>query len=358
MKIIRNTIAASLMAMMLFNFANAQNYSGKSDDNARIAIAPVIPEALMNMPQGAQELLLGKMRQMIGLIGLSAVDDAPLFIMNPELMIISSDVTPTTPAMYTYNMELVLNIADRYTGNVYATATQALKGAGNTETAAYSSAFKQIDPRSGKFKVMLEKGKEAIIEYYNTQCDLVISRANSLAAQKDYTNALALLNSVPPVCRECFDKANEAAAIIGANMPETTAALTSESNTPDGDGPVYSSFDAVDLGDNLYLRYKNGKNVGEKTMLYFELINKNEEDVNLRIYRIYQTMLINEKGDEVKIDQMMIASKKGSNRIEATLIPDVNTELICEFTKVKEVKFIKFFIKENIFKFKNLPITN
>ncbi|MDD3528166.1 MAG: hypothetical protein PHX39_14570 [Bacteroidales bacterium] len=358
MKFLRNTIAATLMAMMLFNFANAQNYSGKSDDHARIAIAPVIPEAWMKMPQGAQEMLLGKMRQMIGLNGLSALDDAPLFVMNPELMIISSDVTPTTPAMYTYNMELVLNVADRYSGNVYATATQALKGAGNTETAAYNSAFKQIDPRSGKYKVMLEKGKEAIIEYYNTQCDLVISRANSLAAQKKYANALALLNSVPPVCRECFDNANEAAAIIGANTPETTVAVTSENNTPDGDGPVYSSLDAVDLGDNLYLRYKHGKNVGVKTMLYFELINKNEEDVDLKIYRIYQTMLINEKGDEVKIDQMMIASKKGSNWIEATLIPDVNTELICEFPKVKEVKFIKFFIKENIFKFKNLPITN
>ncbi len=358
MKRLIKKIPVLLMALMLFNFANAQNSSGKSDDNARIAIAPTIPEALMKVPQGAQEMLLGKMRQMIGLNGLSAMDDAPLFVMNPELMIISSDVTSTTPAMYTYNMEVVFNLADRYSGNVYATATQALKGAGNTETAAYNSAFKQIDPRNGKYKVMLEKGKEAIIEYYNTQCDLVISRANSLAAQKNYTNALGLLNSVPPVCRECFDKANEAAAVIGANMPQTSVVVASDVNKPDGDTPVYSSLDAVDLGDNLYLRYKYGKNVGVKTMLYFELINKNEGDVQLKIYRIYQTMLINEKGDEVKIDLMRVASKESSNWLDVTLIPDVNTELVCEFPKVKEVKFVKFFFKENFFKFKNLAITN
>jgi hypothetical protein len=205
---------------------------------------------------------------------------------------------------------------------------------------------------------MLEKGKEAIIEYYNTQCDLVISRANSLAAQKNYTNALAMLNSVPPVCRECFDKANEAAAVIGAKMPETKVTVTSDVTRPDGDGPVYSSLDAVDLGDNLFLRYKYGKNVGVKTMLYFELINKNEEDVELKIYRIYETMLINEKGAEVKIEQMKIAEKASDNWLDITLIPDVNTEMICEFPKVKEVKFIKFFIKENFFKFKNLAITN
>jgi hypothetical protein len=98
--------------------------------------------------------------------------------------------------------------------------------------------------------------------------------------------------------------------------------------------------------------------VGVKTMLYFELINKNEEDVELKIYRIYETMLINEKGAEVKIEQMKIAEKASDNWLDVTLIPDVNTELVCEFPKVKEVKFIKFFIKENFFKFKNLAITN
>ena len=44
MKMLKNILPAILIALMLFNFANAQNSSGKSDDNARIAIAPVIPE--------------------------------------------------------------------------------------------------------------------------------------------------------------------------------------------------------------------------------------------------------------------------------------------------------------------------
>lgn len=336
----------------------AQNSQGSSDDFSRISIAPVIPEKLATLPQGAQEMLLTKMRQIISLNGMSAMDDAPLFVMTPELMVISNDVTPTTPVMHTYNIEVIFNLADLYSGNVYASASQALKGVGKTETAAYNAAFKQIDARSGKYKVMLERGKEAIIEYYNTQCELVISRANSLAAQKNYVPALALLNSVPPVCRECFDKANQAAADIGANMPPQLAAADPNKPTPDGEDPVYSSFEAVDLGDNLYLRFKSGKNIGVKTMLYFELINKNEEDKQFKMYRIYETMLINEKGDEVKIDKMSISAKESSSWLDVTLIPDVNTELICEFPKVKEVKFVRFSINDNLFKFKNLPITN
>ena len=56
-------------------------------------------------------------------------------------------------------MELVLNIADRYTGNIYASASQTLKGAGKTEQAAYNNAFQQQNIRNGKYKAMVEKAK-------------------------------------------------------------------------------------------------------------------------------------------------------------------------------------------------------
>ena len=204
---------------------------------------------------------------------------------------------------------------------------------------------------------MLEKGKEAIIEYYNTYCDLVISRARSFAAQNRYKEALALLNSVPPVSRECFDEANAVAAGIGENMPDQGVQISVE-DEPEGAEPVYTSTQTIDLGGNIFLRYKYGKNIGAKTFLYFELINKNENDHLFKINRIYDAMLINEKGNEVNINLMKIGSKEHGSYIAVTLIPDINTEMVCEFPKTKEVKFIRFFINNNYFKFKNLPLTN
>lgn len=337
-------------------FLNAQNTEGKSDDEDRIAIAPVIPEKHLDLPRGTQDMLLGKMRQMISLNGMSALDNGPLFILFPELLIISDEVTATTPPMRTYNMEVVFNLADRYTGNVYASASQALKGAGKTETAAYNSAIKRINVRDGKYKVMFEKGKEKIISYYNTHCDLVISRANSLASQKKYREALALLNSVPPVCRECFDKSNEAAAIIGENMPELPPEPLPK-DLQDENENIYANNELIDLGDGIFLRYKEGKIVGMKTMLFFELINKNEEDIVFPINYVRRTFLINEKGEQKHVDVMEAASKRSSGWMEITIIPEVNTELVCEFPKVKEVKFLSLFLKNNYFKFKNLSLT-
>jgi hypothetical protein len=274
-----------VLCILFIQNVRGQNSMGASDDFARIAIAPTIPDAMKNIPKGTQDMLLGKMRQIIGLNGMSALDDAPLFIMTPQLMILSNDVTPTAPPMFTYNMEVVFNLADRYTGNVYATASQSLKGAGKTQQSAYNNAFSEINIRNGKWKAMMEKGKEKIVEYFNSNCDLVISRSKSFADQRNYVASLGLLNSVPPVCRECFDKANEVASEIGRNMPIIT---TVESKAAISKEPEYTGGQTIDIGNKIFLRFKQAVVRGEKIYAYFELINKNPEDYMQKMYRLYE----------------------------------------------------------------------
>jgi len=332
----------------------AQNSSGASDDFARIAIAPTIPDDLKKLPMGTQEMLLGKMRQIIALNGMSALDNGPLFIIFPQLLVLSSDVAPTAPPTFTYNMELVLNIADRYTGNVYASASQTLKGAGKTEQAAYNNAFQQVNIRNGKYKAMVEKAKEGIVEYFNAHCDLAISRAKSLADQYNWRGSLGILNSVPPVCKECFDKCNEAASEIGRKMP---VVFTVEEKAKIEKEPEYTEGQTIDLGNKIFLRFKIAKRIGDKIFVYFELINKNPEDYIQKMYRLYETMLIDNNGDEKRINTMKIGSRESNNYLDVTILPEVNTEVICEFPKINEIKYLRFYINDNFFKFRNLPIT-
>ena len=354
MKNLKFSVVILALCTLFLSNAQGQNSMGASDDFARIAIAPTIPEAMKNMPKGAQDMLLGKMRQIIGLNGMSALDEAPLFIMTPQLMVLSNDVTPTAPPIYTYNMEIVFNLADRYTGNVYATASQTLKGAGRTDQLAYNNAFSEINIRNGKWKAMMEKGKEAIVEYFNANCDLVISRGKSFADQRNWIASLGLLNSVPPVCRECFDKANEVASEIGRNMP---IIITTESKAKMDKEPEYTGGQTIDIGNKIFLRFKNAVVRGEKIYAYFELINKNSEDYMQKMYRLYETMLINENGDEKRNTMTKIGSRESNNYLDVTILPEVNTEVICEFPKVNEIKYLRFFINDNFFKFKNLPLT-
>lgn len=347
-------VAVILLSLPGSGRLSAQNSAGQSDDFARIAIAPNIPDELKKLPEGTQEMLLGKMRQIISLNGMSGIDNGALFIIFPQLMVLSNDVAPTTPPVFTYNMELVLNIADRYTGNVYASASQTLKGAGKTEQAAYNNAFQQINVRNGKYKAMVEKAKEGIVEYFNAHCDLAISRANSLASQSNWRGALGILNSVPPVCKECFDKSNEAASVIGQNMP---VIITVEEKAKIEKEPEYTEGQTIDLGNKIFLKFKIAKRIGDKIFVYFELINKNPEDYIQKMYRLYETMLIDNNGDEKRITTMKIGSRESNNYLDVTILPEVNTEVICEFPKINEIKYLRFYINDNFFKFRNLPIT-
>lgn len=192
----------------------AQNSMGSSNDLERIAITPVIHKGPDDLPSSACKMFLNKMRRIISLNGISAFDKDAMFIMFPEIVITDQHKTNTTPAMYAMQFDINIVIADQYTGNVFSSVNYKLKGAGKNKESACLQAINRINTREGKLKAFVNKGKNAIIEYYNVHCELVISRAESLAAQGEKEKALSLLNSVPTVCRECYDRANEVASKI------------------------------------------------------------------------------------------------------------------------------------------------
>lgn len=194
-----------LAAILIYSsMAYSQSSLGKTDDLGRIAIAAIVPDEA-GIPGGAQRMLQNKLMQVATQNGLGASDGSQ-FAMVPMISIISKDVTPTAPPMVALNIEVTLYIVDVLSQNIFSQTSIPLKGVGNTEERAYSQALNNINPRHGQFRGFVEKGKEKIIEYYNSKCDVIISSAQALAGQKKYEEALFMLLSVPDVSRECFDK--------------------------------------------------------------------------------------------------------------------------------------------------------
>lgn len=181
-----------------------QSSLGKTDDLGRIAIAAVVPDEA-GIPAGAQRMLQNRLNQVATLNGLGATAGSQFAIL-PMVSIISQDVTPTAPPMIALNIEITLYIVDAKSQTIFSQTTIPLKGVGNTEDRAYTQAINNINPRHGQFRGFVEKGKEKIVEYYNSQCDVIISSAKALAGQKKYDEALFTLLSVPDVSRECHDK--------------------------------------------------------------------------------------------------------------------------------------------------------
>lgn len=192
-----------LLAMCLYGYS--QSSLGKTDDLGRIAIAAIVPDAA-EIPNNAKNMLTNKLQQIATQNGLGAAPSNARFAIIPMVSILSKEITPTAPPMQAINLDVTLYIVDAQSQNIFSQTNISLKGVGKTEDAAFSKALKGINPKHGQFRGFVEKGKEKIVEFYNSQCDVIIKGSQSLAGQQKYEEALFLLLSVPDVSRECFDK--------------------------------------------------------------------------------------------------------------------------------------------------------
>jgi len=195
-----------LVAFVLGLNLNAQNSQGKTDDLGRIALAAIVPDQAEGIPQSARQLLANKMEQIAVQNGLGAAASNPRFCIVPVVNVLSKEITPTAPPMQALNLDVTFYIVDAASQTIFSQTNIQVKGVGQTEDKAYIQALKNVNVKAGQFKGFVEKGKEKILEYYNSQCDVVLKGAQALAGQKKYEESLFTLLSVPDVCRECFDK--------------------------------------------------------------------------------------------------------------------------------------------------------
>jgi hypothetical protein len=192
------------------NLAFAQNDLGTLDDIGRISLTPVLGNDLGDMPKEAQNLFLNQLRQVASKNGLGGTSTNPQFIITGTSSVITKDITPTAPPKFAYTIQFDFYIVDYVNKKTLSSETLEFKGAGTNETKAYISAINMINPKNPKLRTFVTKGKEKIIEYYNTQCDFIIKQAQSLVKLEKYEEAIFMLISVPDICKECHFKALDA----------------------------------------------------------------------------------------------------------------------------------------------------
>ena len=139
--------------------------------------------------------------------------------------------------MVVLNMDLTLYIGDGVAGNLFSNESIQLKGVGTNENKAYIAALKQLRPKNQDIQRFISKGKQKIIDYYNTNCSFLVKKAKSLEAQNQFEEALIIMTNVPQastcfntikskirplytktINRDCKVKLNEASAIWAANQ--------------------------------------------------------------------------------------------------------------------------------------------
>ncbi len=187
----------------------SQNNEGKADDYSRIALNTYVP-TITGMPEASKNMLKNKIDQVATLSGRGGNAINPRFVITANITVLTKDITETAPPMTALTIEVTFFVGDAQTMTKYSSASIQAKGVGTNETKAYIEAIKTIKTTAPELKIMVETGKKKIVEYYNSQCDFILKKAEALANQTKYGEAIFTLTQIPDVCKECYAKAMDA----------------------------------------------------------------------------------------------------------------------------------------------------
>jgi hypothetical protein len=184
------------------------------DDSSRLIISTYLPVELAHVPMGSRTNLETKLNQIVSSNGFGGRSLNPRFIITPRINILSKEVTPTVPPLHVYSLEVILFVGDGIEGTLFASYSTSAKGVGRSEEQAFNAALRGIRPQDSGIAVFLDQGKQRIIAYYTSTCELTLQQVDSMVGQGQLDEAIFILMGVPEVVQSCYEKSMEKAAQV------------------------------------------------------------------------------------------------------------------------------------------------
>ena len=201
------TIYTILLYLVCILPAWCQNNVGKADDMSRLVLTPCVVSN-SSIPSYANAVVKNKLNQIVTKNGVGGNSLNQRFVITINLVEITKEFTATAPPMIALALSPTIYVGDGETGELYSSCQiKEVKGVGENETKAYLDAIKRINVNNSDVATCIEEGKVRIVEYYNSQIDFIIAESESLLNSERYDESMALLASVPTVCKDAYEKA-------------------------------------------------------------------------------------------------------------------------------------------------------
>ena len=135
-------------------------------------------------------------------------------------------------------MEMNLYIVDAYARTIFSSTSITVRGIGETENKCYMNAISHMPLQTPQMAQFIADGKAKIIDYYDHEGEAIIKKAQALAAQKKYDEALYWVSLIPQQCKH-YDASLEAGINIyqmyidnlcNVNLAQARAAWAAEQN--------------------------------------------------------------------------------------------------------------------------------
>ena len=150
-----------------------------------------------SFPQGAKAMIENKLTQLLTRNGIAGLDYTGQFLLTVTTTPLDKDIIPGPPAKIAEKMEMNLYIIDAYAKTIFSSTSMTVKGLGETENKCYLNAISRMPLQTPAIAKFVDEGKNKIIEYYDHEGEALIKKAQFLASQKNYEEAIYWVSLIP-----------------------------------------------------------------------------------------------------------------------------------------------------------------
>jgi hypothetical protein len=174
-----------------------------AQETQRIAISAVLPDNT-SIPQASINMLQNKMKNIITTNGF-ADESEQRFVLTANIDILEQG--HNSAGMLMQKMTITFYVGDILENKVYSSAIVNVLGVGQSDTKACNMAFQKISPSTPEIKQALNEANKKIVDYYTFHYSDLISEVNRLVEMEQFDEAIAKLITVPSVCVESYNDA-------------------------------------------------------------------------------------------------------------------------------------------------------
>lgn len=178
----------SLILMLIVATLQAQNKG--------IYISIAMPSEC-TFDNNTKSLLKNKFLPLLSADGIASMEYGAIAMIPEVNTSNSSTIAGGMRNIHSVELNITVTVRNIITNTVFNTLQIACKGEGYTESDAQRSAINRIDLSSPMYTQFIETTKSKIANYYKDNISVIITKANALASQQSYDEALALLSTYP-----------------------------------------------------------------------------------------------------------------------------------------------------------------
>lgn len=180
-------------------------FASFAQETPRIAISAILPDDA-SIPQASINMLQNKMKTIITQNGF-ADESEQRFVMTANVDILEQG--HNSAGMLMQKMTITFYVGDILENKIYSSAVVNVLGVGQSDIKAYNMAFQKLSPSTPEIKQALSEANRKIVDYYTNHYADLETETNRLVEMGQYDEAMTKLVTVPNVCVEVYNKAQD-----------------------------------------------------------------------------------------------------------------------------------------------------